>query len=106
MKEFSGHIYCSAGQYYQDLDSSKVMNCEKRPIIADLPPDRETDKDIGNIPHCCRNGTILPTIMNKIQATFIFQLQVFELHPDLNRILLGIGKLLLFLMHNTNLDKH
>lgn len=42
-------IYGAAGQYYQDLDFSKVMCCEKKPIIGDLPQDRENDKDVGNL---------------------------------------------------------
>lgn len=75
----------AAGAYYQDLDFSKVMTCEKKPIISDLPPDREKDNDIGNLPNCCKNGTLLPTVMNETKSVSIFQLQVYKLPPDLNR---------------------
>lgn len=84
-KDYSECIYGSAGQYYKDLDFSKVMNCEKNPVIADLPPDRAKDKEMGNIPFCCRNGSILPSIMNETKAIAVFQLQVFKLPPDMNR---------------------
>lgn len=84
-KDNSGCVYGAAGQYYQDMDFSKVMSCEKSPIIGDLPRDRENDKDIGNLPHCCRNGSLLPTIMNASNAISVFQMQVHKVPPDLNR---------------------
>ncbi|XP_073313615.1 COBRA-like protein 10 [Primulina huaijiensis] len=77
-------IYGAAGQYYQDLDFSKVMCCEKKPIIGDLPQDRENDKDVGNLPNCCRNGSLLPTIMNQTKSVSVFQLQVYKLPPHSN----------------------
>lgn len=84
-KDISDCMYGAAGQYYKDFDFSKVMTCEKKPIIGDLPPAREKDKDIGNLPNCCRNGTLLPTTMNETKSVSIFQLQVFKIPPDLNR---------------------
>lgn len=84
-KDISECTYGAAGQYYQDFDLSKVVTCEKRPIIGDLPPDREKDKDVGNVPFCCRNGTLLPTTMNQTKSKSIFQMQVFKMPPDLNR---------------------
>ncbi|GAB2277844.1 hypothetical protein Dimus_012547 [Dionaea muscipula] len=78
-------IYGAAGQYYQDLDFSKVINCQKKPIISDLPREKKDDDKVGRLPYCCRNGTILPKTMNESEARSIFQLQVFKLPPDLNR---------------------
>ncbi|KAJ8545648.1 hypothetical protein K7X08_018231 [Anisodus acutangulus] len=67
-----------------DLDFSKVLNCEKKPIIADLPPDRAQDKDVGMLPFCCRNGSIMPSVMNETNSKSVFQLMVYKLPPDLN----------------------
>ncbi|KAK6124572.1 hypothetical protein DH2020_041684 [Rehmannia glutinosa] len=41
-KDPSECIYGPQGQYYQDFDFSTVMNCQKKPIIADLPPRAKT----------------------------------------------------------------
>ncbi|CAK9187769.1 unnamed protein product [Ilex paraguariensis] len=84
-KDYSDCIYGAAGQYYQDFDFSTVMNCEKKPVMADLPPDRAKDDKVGNLPYCCRNGSLLPTIMNETKAISVFQLQVYKIPPDLNR---------------------
>lgn len=85
LKDYSDCIYGRAAQYYTDLDFSQVMNCQKKPIIADLPADRAKDEKIGNIPHCCRNGSLMSTVMNETNAKSVFQLQVYKLPPDLNR---------------------
>ncbi|KAJ4976189.1 hypothetical protein NE237_001295 [Protea cynaroides] len=84
-KDPSDCIYGAPGQYYKDLDFSTVMNCEKKPIISDLPQDRAKDEKVGNIPNCCKNGTLLPTTMDKTKSKAAFQMQVFKLPPDLNR---------------------
>lgn len=80
-----GCIYGPPGQYYQQMDFSKVVNCEKKPIISDLPKEKENDTEVGKIPHCCRNGTMLPTLMDATQSKSAFQMQVFKIKPDLNR---------------------
>ncbi|GMH05717.1 hypothetical protein Nepgr_007557 [Nepenthes gracilis] len=77
-------IYGAAGLYYQDMDFSKV-NCQRKPVISDLPRERKDDEKVGKLPYCCRNGTILPKTMNESEAMSVFQLQVFKLPPDLNR---------------------
>ncbi|XP_010240909.1 PREDICTED: COBRA-like protein 10 [Nelumbo nucifera] len=84
-KDSASCLYGPSGNYYQDFDFSPVMNCEKKPIITDLPPDREKDEKIGNIPYCCRNGSLLPTTMDETKSRAIFQLQVFKIPPDINR---------------------
>lgn len=84
-RDYSQCIYGPAAQFYKDFDFSPVMNCEKRPIIADLPTDRAQDEKVGKLPYCCRNGTLLPTTMDESKARAIFQLQVFKVPPDMNR---------------------
>ncbi|KAL6562162.1 hypothetical protein OROGR_003169 [Orobanche gracilis] len=84
-KDPSECIYGPQGQYYKDFDFSTAMNCQKKPVIADLPPEAENDDMIGRLPYCCKNGTLLPKTMNETKARAIFQLEVFKLPPDLNR---------------------
>ncbi|XP_058071371.1 COBRA-like protein 10 [Magnolia sinica] len=78
-------LYGEAGKYYKDFDFTPVMNCEKKPIISDLPPDREKDDVVGNIPFCCRNGSLLPTSMDETKSKAAFQLIVYKIPPDMNR---------------------
>jgi len=85
LKEGPACVYSPAASYYKDFDFSPVYNCEKRPVIVDLPPDREKDNDVGNLPFCCKNGTLLPPIMDESKSRAIFQLTVFKMPPDLNR---------------------
>ncbi|KAI8557642.1 hypothetical protein RHMOL_Rhmol04G0025900 [Rhododendron molle] len=84
-KDSSDCIYGPQGQYYQSFDFTPVMNCERKPIISDLPAERVNDDKVGKLPYCCRNGSLLPTIMNETQSRSIFQLQVQKMPPDLNR---------------------
>lgn len=77
-KDSSDCIYGPQGQYYQSFDFTPVMNCERKPIISDLPAERVNDDKVGKLPYCCRNGSLLPTIMNETQSRSIFQLQVWE----------------------------
>lgn len=78
-------IFGEQGQYYQDLDFSNVLNCERRPTIIDLPPTKANDTTLGLIPFCCRNGTILPPTMDPSKSTSVFQMNVYKMPPDLNR---------------------
>ncbi|XP_075669753.1 COBRA-like protein 10 [Castanea sativa] len=82
-------VYGPAAKYYADLDFSQVMNCEKRPTISDLPPYLKNDSKVGKLPFCCRNGTILPKVMDESKSMSIFQLQVYKLPPDMNRTALN-----------------
>lgn len=78
-------IFGKQGQFYQGVDFAKVMNCQRRPTIVDLPLDRANDTNIGKIPQCCRNGTILPPQMDPSRSVSAFQMEVFKMSPDLNR---------------------
>ncbi|KAK6934401.1 COBRA, plant [Dillenia turbinata] len=98
-KDSTGCIYGPAGQYYKALDFAPVMNCDKRPFISDLPPDKKDDEKVGKLPFCCRNGTLLPKIMDENKARSIFQLQVYKLPPDINRTALSPPQ-------NWNVDGH
>eukprot|EP01018_Ginkgo_biloba_P028192 Gb_32178 [translate_table: standard] len=75
----------AAGNYYQELDFSNVMNCQMVPTIIDLTPEKANDSKVGKIPFCCRNGTLLPSIMDSSKSKAAFQLQVFKIPPDVNR---------------------
>ncbi|KAF9626065.1 hypothetical protein IFM89_030733 [Coptis chinensis] len=88
-KDASECIYGPPGTYYKDLDFSTAMNCQRKPIISDLPSEKAKDEKVGNIPFCCRNGTILPAIMDESKARSIFQLQVYKVPPDMNRTALN-----------------
>ncbi|KAL2496165.1 COBRA-like protein 10 [Forsythia ovata] len=88
-KDPSECIFGPQGQYYKDFDFSSVMNCQKKPVISDLPPEKENDEKIGKLPYCCKNGTLLPKTMNETKARAIFQLEVFKLPPDMNRTALN-----------------
>ncbi|XP_004244149.1 COBRA-like protein 10 [Solanum lycopersicum] len=82
-------IYGPQGQYYKDFDFTPVINCQKKPIISDLPKEKANDDKFGKLPYCCRNGTLLSPIMNETEARSIFQMEVFKLPPDLNRTALN-----------------
>ncbi|KAF5742188.1 hypothetical protein HS088_TW09G00230 [Tripterygium wilfordii] len=83
--DYSDCIYGPQGQYYGQMDFSKVLNCQKKPIISDLPRERYNDTQVGKIPYCCRNGSLLPSLMDASESKAVFQMQVFKLPPDLNR---------------------
>ncbi|XP_059632778.1 COBRA-like protein 7 [Cornus florida] len=78
-------VFGRQGQYYKDMDFTNVLSCEKRPTIIDLPLTKANDTNLGMIPFCCRNGTILPPLMDPSKSTSVFQLNVFKMEPDLNR---------------------
>ncbi|KAL5775418.1 hypothetical protein ACOSP7_012975 [Xanthoceras sorbifolium] len=44
-------IYGAAGQYYQVMNFSKVMNCQKRPIISDMPCEKANDAQVEKLPY-------------------------------------------------------
>ncbi|KAL5198901.1 hypothetical protein ABZP36_002413 [Zizania latifolia] len=81
----SSCVYGRQGSYYKGLDFSKVLSCDRRPVVVDLPPSRYDDKEIGGINHCCRNGTILPKSIDAAQSKSAFQMEVYKMPPNLNR---------------------
>ncbi|XP_059280761.1 COBRA-like protein 7 [Lycium ferocissimum] len=78
-------VFGPQGKFYQDLDFSTGLNCERRPTIIDLPLEKTNDTKLGMIPFCCRNGTILPPAMDPSKSVSAFQMNVFKMPPDLNR---------------------
>ncbi|OMO82028.1 Glycosyl-phosphatidyl inositol-anchored, plant [Corchorus olitorius] len=78
-------VFGRQGQHYKGMDFSQALNCERRPTIIDLPPTRANDTNLGRIPFCCRNGTILPPSMDPSKSKSSFQMQVYKMPPDLNR---------------------
>ncbi|KAL6896821.1 hypothetical protein ACP4OV_007393 [Aristida adscensionis] len=85
----SGCLFGAQGQHYQGLDFSAVLNCDRSPVVLDLPPSRADDDAIGRVDHCCRNGTILPKAMDVAQSKSAFQMEVYKMPPDLNRTTLN-----------------
>ncbi|KAL3501838.1 hypothetical protein ACH5RR_036287 [Cinchona calisaya] len=78
-------VFGPQAEYYKELDFSTVLNCERRPTIIDLPLDRTNDTNLGMIPFCCRNGTILPATLDPTKSKSAFKMQVYKMRPDLNR---------------------
>ncbi|XP_068663227.1 LOW QUALITY PROTEIN: COBRA-like protein 7 [Aristolochia californica] len=83
--DFSECIFGEQGSFYKDLDFTKVMNCQKSPTILDLPLSKANDTEVGLIPFCCRNGTLLPPSMDPSKSVSAFKLQVFKMPPEVNR---------------------
>lgn len=84
-KDTSGCIYGRAAKYYKELDFGSVMNCEKKPTVCDLPPERKDDEKTGKLPGCCKNGSLLPVVMDPSKSKSIFQMTVYKLPPYDNR---------------------
>ncbi|KAI3449432.1 hypothetical protein Pfo_006097 [Paulownia fortunei] len=78
-------IFGSQGQFYKDFDFSKALTCDRRPTIIDLPLSRANDPNLGMIPFCCRNGTILSPSMDLSKSKSSFQMQVYKMPPELNK---------------------
>ncbi|GFZ13771.1 COBRA-like protein-7 precursor [Actinidia rufa] len=74
-------IFGRQGQYYQGMDFSTALNCERAPIIIDLPLTKANDTNLGLVPFCCRNGTILPPEMDHTKSKSAFLMQVFKNAP-------------------------
>lgn len=78
-------VFGPQGKFYQNLDFSNGLNCQRRPTLIDLPLEKTNDTKLGMIPFCCRNGTILPPAMDPSKSVSAFQINVFKMPPDLNR---------------------
>ncbi|KAH6831966.1 COBRA-like protein-7 precursor [Perilla frutescens var. hirtella] len=78
-------VFGKQGQFYQSLDFSTALNCDRRPTLVDLPLAKTNDTNLGMIPFCCRNGTILPPAMDPSKSKSAFQINVFKMPPNLNR---------------------
>lgn len=85
VRDSSECIFGRQGQFYQQLDFSTVLNCERRPTLIDLPLEMTNNTELGDVPSCCRNGTILPPIMDPSKSISRFQMNVFKMPPNLNR---------------------
>ncbi|KAI7991914.1 COBRA-like protein 7 [Camellia lanceoleosa] len=77
-------VFGPQGQYYKGMDFSTALNCERRPTIIDLPLTKTNDPNLGFVPFCCRNGTILPPDMDSSKSKSVFLMQVYKMPPDLN----------------------
>lgn len=78
-------IFGKQGEHYKEIDFSNTLNCERMPTIIDLPPTMANNSDLGMIPFCCRNGTILSPAMDESKSVSVFQMQVFKMPAEFNR---------------------
>ncbi|CAI9267812.1 unnamed protein product [Lactuca saligna] len=84
-RDSSECIFGPQGAFYQQMDFSTVLNCERSPTLIDLPLEMTNNTQRGMIPFCCRNGTILPPTMDPTKSKSAFQIHVYKMPPDLNR---------------------
>nr|GEW29983.1 COBRA-like protein 7 [Tanacetum cinerariifolium] len=84
-RDSSSCVFGPQGVYYQNLDFSTVLNCERRPTLIDLPLEMTNNTQLGMIPFCCRNGTILPPTIDPSKSKSAFQILVYKMPPDINR---------------------
>ncbi|XP_042054277.1 COBRA-like protein 7 [Salvia splendens] len=78
-------IFGRQAQYYKQFDFSKVLSCATRPTIVDLPLSKANDSELGLIPFCCRNGSILSSEIDPEKSKSSFRLEVYKMPPDINK---------------------
>lgn len=84
-RDTSKCLYGPAGKFYGDFDFGQPgVNCDKTPILSDLPPSLKDDEKVGKIPFCCRNGSVLPPTLDPSKSHSIFQINVMKMPPDNN----------------------
>ncbi|GFQ06100.1 cobra-like protein 7 [Phtheirospermum japonicum] len=77
-------IFGPQGQYYQQLDFSTALNCDRRPTIVD-PPLHDQQHQPRNGPLLLPQRTILPPAMDPSKSKSSFQINVFKMPPNTNR---------------------
>ncbi|KAI9079172.1 hypothetical protein K1719_038898 [Acacia pycnantha] len=83
MRDVSQCLYGTAGKFYGDFNfNQQGVNCDKSPILSDLPPTVKDDEKIGKLPYCCRNGSLLPPSLDPSRARSVFQINVMKMPPD------------------------
>lgn len=63
------------------MDINSAISCSTSPVIADVPLEKQNDTLVGNVKHCCRNGTILPAVIDPSKSKSAFTMNVFKLPP-------------------------
>lgn len=72
-----------AGVYYASgPDVNSAISCSVSPVISDLPLTSQNDTTIGNVKYCCRNGTILPAVIDPSKSKSAFTMQVYKIPPN------------------------
>lgn len=68
------------------LDVNKAVSCATSPQILDLPVDRTNDTQIGYVKYCCKNGTIMPAIIDPSKSKAAFTMMVYKVPPGNNKL--------------------
>lgn len=63
------------------LDINNALSCSVTPEISDLPLEKANDTTLGNVKYCCRNGTILPAVIDPSKSKSAFTMQVYKVLP-------------------------
>eukprot|EP00245_Coleochaete_scutata_P004979 TRINITY_DN180_c0_g1_i1.p1 TRINITY_DN180_c0_g1~~TRINITY_DN180_c0_g1_i1.p1 ORF type:complete len:702 (+),score=89.78 TRINITY_DN180_c0_g1_i1:352-2457(+) len=72
-------LHVPAAIYYKNLQN-QVHTCEPEPQIVDLMLNRATPASQG-VKACCKNGTILPAVLDPSQSYSQFVMTVFKIPP-------------------------
>jgi hypothetical protein len=67
--------------YSSGLDVNKAVSCATSPQILDLPVDMTNDTTLGYVKYCCKNGTILPAIIDPSKSKAAFTMMVYKVPP-------------------------
>lgn len=72
--------------YAGALDVNKAVSCSTSPQILDLPVDRTNDTQLGYVKYCCKNGTIMPAIIDPSKSKAAFTMMVYKVPPGNNKL--------------------
>lgn len=68
------------------LDVNKAVSCATSPQILDLPVDMTNDTTLGYVKYCCKNGTIMPAIIDPSKSKAAFTMMVYKVPPGNNKL--------------------
>jgi hypothetical protein len=80
--DISACLNGAASTDYTSLDVNSAASCSPNPVILDLPVDKTNDTTLGNVKYCCKNGTIMPAIIDPSKSKAAFTMQVYKLSPQ------------------------
>ncbi|CAM6044676.1 unnamed protein product [Sphagnum compactum] len=71
----------AAVTYSSGLNLNSVESCSASPVIVDLPS-TQFNTSLGHVQYCCRNGTILPAVIDPSQSKSAFTMNVYKIPPN------------------------